>query len=202
MLIYDCEIKKAITLKGQPKIEGIEYCEGWRDFQNMGISCIGAYDYRADRYRVFCEDNFADFQVLVNSHDVIIGFNSIAFDNQLCAANGLIVSEEKSYDLLVEAWKAAGRGPMFEYPSHIGFGLDAFCRLAFGHEKSGKGEFAPVDWQRGRIGTVIDYCLNDVKMTKMFFDHIDRTGSIVDPRGGKDAPLFFEKKAFLRFDRE
>lgn len=198
MLIYDCEIIKAIRGKNEELRQGIEYCDGWLDFPNMGISCIGAYDYEADRYRVFCKDNFAEFQKLVEAHDVVIGFNSIGFDNNLCAANQIIVPDEKSYDILVEVWLAAGLGPLFKYPSHVGFSLDAICRIEFGLAKSGHGALAPVDWQQGKIGSVIDYCLNDVKITKRLFDHISQTGSIADPRNPSKR-LTFQKKSFLLF---
>ena len=147
----------------------------------MGLSCIGAYDYESRRYRVFCEDGFGEFQDLVDSHDIIVGFNSIGFDNKLCAANGISVPDEKSYDILVEVWKGAGLGPMFEYPTHIGFGLDAICQANFGLSKTGHGAQAPVQWQRGLYGQVIDYCINDVKITKDLLDHIMNIGFIKDP---------------------
>lgn len=60
MLVYDCEIEKAILGKRESRIDGIEYYAGWDDFKHMGISVIGAYDYKTDRYRVFCKDNFGD----------------------------------------------------------------------------------------------------------------------------------------------
>ena len=182
MIIYDCEIVKAIQNKNEERIEGIEYCDGWRDFENMGISIIGAYDYDTGRYRVFAEDNFDEFQDLVNSTDLVIGFNSIAFDNNLCAANSINIENEESYDVLVEIWKSAGLGPDFEYPSHAGFGLNACAKKNFGVEKTGHGALAPVDWQRGNIGKVIDYCLNDVYLTKLLVDRIIDQEWIQDPR--------------------
>ena len=182
MLIYDCEIKKAIIQKNEPPIHGIEYCGGWRDFENMGISCIGAYDYLTDRYRVFCDDNFKEFQALVDNHHTIIGFNSNSFDSPLCEANGIIIPGEKSYDILVEVWRGAGLGENFAYPSHSGFGLGAICESNFGLKKSGHGALAPVQWQRGEIGAVIDYCLNDIKITKRLLDHIDAHGEIKCPK--------------------
>ncbi|MFH2077055.1 MAG: hypothetical protein ABIJ57_17230, partial [Pseudomonadota bacterium] len=182
MIIYDCEIIKAIQGKNEPLRKGIHYCEGWRDFKGMGISVICAYDYSEDRYRVFCADNFHEFQNLVNGTDIVVGFNSIGFDNPLCYANAINVSDEKSYDILVEVWVGAGLGPMFEYPSHIGFGLDAICKENFGIEKTGHGALAPVDWQKGNIGAVIDYCINDVKLTKRLLDHIIQVGYIKNPK--------------------
>lgn len=184
MIIYDCEIVKAIPPKeDSARLEGIEYAGGWWDFSNFGISVIGTYDYQEDRYRVFCADNFPEFQKLVESADVIISFNGLAFDNRLCEANGLRVPDEKSYDLLVEVWAAAGLGPKYEYPSHAGFGLDACVKANFLNEaKSGHGALAPVQWQRGEIGAVIDYCLQDVRLTKMLVDKVIREGGFNNPK--------------------
>ncbi len=186
MLIYDIEIVKAVpSPQSKPNgegIPGIEYCGGWGDKQNMGVSCIGAYDYTDDRYRVFMRDNFAEFQKLVDSHDLIVGFNSLAFDNVVCAAAGIKVPDEKSYDLLVEIWDGAGVGRVFAGKKTGGFGLDACCKANFGTEKSGNGAFAPVDFQRGNFGALIDYCLNDVTLTKQLLDRIQTQGHIIDPR--------------------
>lgn len=184
LIIYDCEIVKAISLgKDSERLEGIEYAGGWRDFSNLGISVICAYDYQPDRYRVFCKDNFPEFQKLIDSADVIVSFNGLAFDNRLCEANGLNVPDDKSYDLLVEVWAAAGLGPEYEYPSHAGFGLDACVKANFLNEaKSGHGAAAPVQWQKKQIGAVIDYCLQDVRLTKLLTDKVIREGYLNNPK--------------------
>lgn len=183
MLIYDCEIVKGILGKGEIAEPDIEYCEGWRDFDNMGISVICVYDYKDDRYRSFLQDNFEKFQELVdNDPGPVVGFNSLAFDNFLCAANGLVVRQDKSYDILVELWRGAGLGEMFEYPTHIGFGLDTVAQANFKDHKKGHGAKAPIDWQRGNVGAVVDYCLSDVHLTKKVLDRIIRHGTLRDPR--------------------
>jgi hypothetical protein len=185
MLIYDCEIKKAIRRSSEQAIEGIEYCDGWHDYDNMGISCIVAYDAIESRYRVFCDDNMADFQKLVDRHDIIVGFNSLGFDNKLCAANGITVTREKSYDLLAEVWVGAGLAPAYQGPSHAGYGLDALCEVNLGMKKSGHGAVAPVQWQRGEIGAVIDYCVMDVNLTKELLNHVLVRGTVKSPKDGK-----------------
>lgn len=181
-LIYDIEIKKAILGKKDQPIEGIEYCKGWGDHAGMGISCIGAYDYVEQRYRVFMDDNIGEFQKLVDSRKLIVSFNGLAFDNRVCAANGVVVRDDRSYDILVELWAAAGLGPHFTFPTHVGFGLDAVGEANFGIRKTGHGALAPVDFQLGNYGALIDYCLNDVAMTKRAFDKIIGAGELVDPR--------------------
>lgn len=191
MIVYDIEIKRAIAGKGESRMVGIEYCDGWHDHANMGISVICAYDYTENRYRAFCHDNLSDFQELANQRDVVVSYNGISFDNRVCAVNGIVVSDEKSFDLLVEIWKAAGLAPTFQYPSHVGYTLDAVIKATFPGStgKTGHGALAPVDWQRGRIGNVIDYCLADVWLEKRLMDLVINDKPIKDPITKKDLIL-------------
>ena len=186
---YDLEIKKAITSRGEIEIEGIEYCAGWHDHANMGISCIGAWDSKTDSPRVYLTDNLIEFQRLINNADVLVSYNGIPFDNHLLRANGFKIEDAKCYDLLREIWLASGLPPTFNYKTHGGFGLDAVCDANFGSRKSGNGALAPVLWQRGNIGEVIDYCLNDIRMTKQLFDFVISGKPIKCPKTGKPLQL-------------
>lgn len=181
-LVYDCEIIKAIPSSKETPVAGIEYCGGWRDFANMGISVIGAYDYATGRYRIFLSDNFAEFQALARERTPV-AFNGHAFDDQLVRANGIEI--DGTYDLLVEIWAGAGLGPSFDFKTHGGYGLDAVCEANFGWRKSGNGALAPILWQRGQHGEVIDYCLNDVAMEARLLDHVLAYGWIVSPKDGR-----------------
>lgn len=196
MIIYDIEIKKAIADKKHPQQPNIEYCEGWHDHKNMGISCICAYDYEQDRYRTFFEDNMNEFTILAAQADFIVGFNNIGFDNKVIYANGFfdiqqsensglnIDFDAKSYDILQEIWIADGLAPEFHYPSHIGYGLDNVVKTNFPKlGKTGHGAIAPIDFQRGNYGTLVDYCLADVWLTKKVLDLILETGLIKNPVG-------------------
>ena len=173
-LVYDIEIEKAIPSRLEQREAGIVYCDGWHDHANMGITVIGAYDYADGRYRVFCRDNFSDFLTLTMSRFPLVTFNGIAFDNEVIRRTcGFDLSERPNYDLLVETWRAAGLSTLFAGTTHMGYGLDAMCERAFGLRKTGQGALAPVLWQRGQIGQVIDYCLNDVHLTRLLFDRVN-----------------------------
>lgn len=138
-IIYDIEILRAIQGKNETRIEGIEYCEGWRDHVNMGISVIGALDYQDQRPRVFLQDNFDAFKNLVSDGCLMVGFNSIAFDNKTIeAVLGIHIPDDQSYDILRELWKAAGLGPDYFHGTHGGYGLDAVCEKEFWHAKVGE----------------------------------------------------------------
>lgn len=170
IVVYDLEIKKAIRSRGEDIIPGIQYCEGWNDHKGMGVSVLCAYDYASGRYRVFCEDNLSEFADLVKGK-LVVGFNHIRFDNSVCLlGEGIEVGVEAQYDVLQAVWKASGLGPVFSPSTHGGFKLDDCARVNLGKQKTYNGALAPIAWQRGRIGTVIDYCLEDVRLTKLLFD--------------------------------
>jgi hypothetical protein len=186
-LVYDLEIVKAIAKKGEKRVEGVAYCNGWDDHGNMGISVLGAYDYQEDRYRVFCGDNLDEFIELAKQRELLVSFNGLSFDNKVilaCMPGVTFAESAGDYDILVEIWRAAGLGPKFAYPSHTGYGLDAVCERNFGIRKTGDGALAPVHWQQGKIGKVIDYCLSDVYLTKQLFDAICDRGWITCPKTG------------------
>lgn len=183
-LIYDvqiaCCVPNSVARAGTPDDEhlpDLEYCEGWHDFQGMGISCIAAYDYATDLYHLFLDDNFEAFQALVRSRKHIVGFNSSAFDDPLCAAQGLFVTT--NYDLLNEVRAASAQ------PAHYVYGetrpdgaLFALAIENLGFEKASIGRSAPELWQRGMRGAVLNYALRDVQITKALFD---RRAALRDP---------------------
>jgi hypothetical protein len=186
-IVYDLEIIKAVPSKNEELLNGIEYCDGWHDHKNMGISVIGCYDYGASRYRTFCKDNFQEFRELAREADSLVSFNGIGFDNKVLEACGLplLRNGENYYDILREIWIADGLGPEFVYPTHTGYGLNEVARINLNAGKTGHGAVAPVDWQRGNIGRVIDYCLEDVRLTKRLFDRILATHGLRSPKDGR-----------------
>lgn len=188
MLIYDLEIERAIQGRKEERIPGIDYCNGWGDHAGMGISCICAYDYSEDRYRVFTKSNMYDFRNLLQFHSIYVGFNNINFDNKtIKACWDIDIPQEKSFDILRRVWRAAGYDEnVFNINTHAGYGLDACCATNFNRHKTSNGALAPVEWQRGNMGTVIDYCLNDVYMTKLLMDKIIKDGWIHDPKNPAD----------------
>lgn len=205
MLIYDIEIKKAIPSKNKPRLEDIDYCEGWTDYGNMGISVVCVYDYATDRYRVFTDSNKDEFFLLLDSSDVIVGFNNIGFDNNIINTCWDMMPEDKCYDILREIWAGAGLSPDFNRETHSGYGLDDVCGVNFGLQKSGNGAMTPVEWQRGLYGNVIDYCLYDVKLTKLLLDKIISDGYVRNPKSPGTIievrkPVFHKKTTSISFN--
>lgn len=190
ILIYDCEIIKAIRDPKKVDLAHTEYCNSWDDYENMGISVIGVNFISEDGDSVFNHNvnNNSDlgikgFQFGLDAADVLVGFNNQSFDDKLLKANGFGIPETVvNYDLLAEIWEGAGLCREFVYPTHAGFGLDAICKANGLGEKSGDGANAAILWQKGKHQEVIDYCENDIKLTRKLFDLIQEKGEIKDPR--------------------
>lgn len=182
-IVYDIEIVKGILSGKDVALEDIEYCEGWHDHKNMGISVIGAYDYVTGRYRTFLKDNFIDFAELLVERRWHVGFNNIGFDNKVLRACQIYIDDHNAYDILAEMWRAADLDPTsFQWETHGGYSLDDTAYVNMGAKKTGHGALAPVQWQRGQYGSVIDYCLEDVRLTKRLMDRIMANGFLVSPK--------------------
>jgi len=198
MIIYDIEIKLAIKGRNEERILGVEYCHGWGDHKHMGVSCIAVCEFPNDtpigepRYRLFMDDNYDKFVRLVEEHETLISFNGINFDNKVITTQSWyppdmkVKLRKKSFDILQEIWKGVDGEycENFNWRVHAGYGLDQCIKANFPHlpGKTGHGAMAPVDYQKGNIGTLTDYCLADVWLTTMLFKQIWEVGFIVNPK--------------------
>lgn len=177
ILIYDVEIKRPPPDKKQDPEPDIEYAAGWTDYQGMDLTVITAYSYLTGFPHIFLKDNLDQFMKMVSEHDIIAGFNNIAFDNPLVLATlDLVILEVESYDLLLEIREAAGVNKFAK-----GYNLDNCARTNLGVGKSGEGAQAPVLWQRGRHGHVINYGLGDTWITKGLLDLVIAGTPLLNP---------------------
>lgn len=179
ILVLDAEIKKMIPVAGEDRHPYFEYCDGWQDFANMGISCLCVYEYNTDQYHMFLDDNIHMLQALLDGADLIVGFNAIAFDNKLLRGSGFFVDDERCFDIMVELSKAAGLDAGVHQKGYsLANTLKNNIKEA---EKNGHGADAPIDYQTGKFGNLATYCLNDVRKTKALFDLILEKGGLYNP---------------------
>lgn len=179
-LIYDCEIIKCIPDKKGNIELGWEYCKGWHDHVNMGLSLIGAWLSWDNSIRIYPQSAFNAFQEAVNRAELIVGFNSISFDDKLCRANGIEIATD--YDLLSEVWAAAGMPRQYTYSkTRSGYKLENLAQTNLGRGKSGSGELAPQLWQRGKQWEVVRYLTDDILLTKALFQ---KRSHLIDPIDG------------------
>ena len=182
-LIYDCEIIKCIP--SGARFSEFEYCGGWDDFKNMGISVVG-YCWNGS-FSYCLPPNWEKFLKFAEQADQIVGFNSKSFDDNLMKANGVKITT--TFDLLEEIRIAAYGSPHWQDMPKKGYSY-SLGRIgeANGFPKTGTGELAPQLWQQGRKEEVIQYCLNDVRITHSLYN-LFLEGKLKDPNTG----LYLEK---------
>lgn len=187
-IIYDCEIIKMIPDRYEEELEGYEYCSGWEDFKNMGISVIGCCNVDTLEKWFYSDKEIETSipQYVLNAFCktqgmVLWGFDSKNFDDYLCQANALKIQSD--FDLL-ELIRLSVFGSAYWGDTPLGwtYELDAIAR-ANGMAKTGSGELAPQLWQDGMHKAVVDYCLNDCEITAKLIQ-LYLKGALIDPNTG------------------
>lgn len=142
---------------------------GLSDMSKLDLSVICIYDYETGKYSSFTEDTLKDLWPILEKADLLIGYNSDHFDipilNKYYSGD---LTKIKSLDLMKEIKKSLGRR----------IKLDTIAEATLGKKKSGHGGLAVVWWKAGEKQKVIDYCLDDVKITKEVYEYALKNGSL------------------------
>lgn len=176
-VMYDIEIISAVPNQGEVRDPKLFYCLGWEDYAGMGVSVISAYDYVEQAYRIYLQDNFHEFKTLVNSRNIIIGFNNDRFDNNVVREIGIPIPKTKSYDM----WKAI----VATQPDggRKGFKLNNLLVANNIESKTGLGADAPMLAQTGQWGKLINYCQDDTRKQVQVL-RLLCSGILKNPNGG------------------
>jgi DEAD/DEAH box helicase domain-containing protein len=130
---------------------------GWHRADLMKISCAVLYDSKADRYIDFLENQIPRFVEVLQTFDLVVGFNIKRFDYQ-------VLKGYTDFDFA----KLANLDILEEVKKHLGFrlSLDHLASATLGAGKSADGLQALRWWQQGKILEIIAYCRKDVELTR------------------------------------
>jgi DEAD/DEAH box helicase domain-containing protein len=155
---------------------------GSSDPAALDISVVCLHDSATDEYRSFLQEDFSELWKILERADLLIGFNSDHFDIPLLDKYYPgDLTHIQSLDLLKEVHASLGRR----------IKLDTIAEATLGERKSGHGLQALKWWRDGARQKVIDYCIQDVKVTKKIYDYALRHGKVryKDLGKVKDIPL-------------
>lgn len=135
----------------------------------LEISVVCLHDSETDEYMSFTQEEFGELWKVIEKADMLIGFNSDHFDipllNKYYPGD---LSHIKSLDLLKEIHASLGRR----------IKLDLIAESTLGEKKSANGLQAVRWWKDGERQKVIDYCIQDVKVTKAVYDYALNHGKL------------------------
>lgn len=133
---------------------------GWHRADLMGISCVVVYDSRKDDFFEFAESQIESVVDYLKKFDLVVGFNIKRFDYKVLEGySDFDFKGLPTLDILDEIYQ------------HLGFrlSLDHLATVTLNRKKSANGRQALRWWKQGRLQEIIDYCRQDVEITKDLF---------------------------------
>ncbi|MBI2096111.1 MAG: ribonuclease H-like domain-containing protein [Candidatus Taylorbacteria bacterium] len=135
---------------------------GSNDPAALDLAVVGVYDSQTGDYQSFFESGLKNLWPVLESADMLIGFNSEHFDlpilNKYYPGN---LNQIKHLDLMKEVKNVLGRR----------VSLNTLAKATLSRGKAGTGLEALVWWRNGEREKVCKYCLEDVKLTKELYDY-------------------------------
>jgi DEAD/DEAH box helicase domain-containing protein len=135
---------------------------GSNDPVALDIAVVCIHDSNTGEYSSYEQKDFSKLWPILESADALITFNGDHFDipllNKYYSGDLMKI---KSVDLLREVRESLGRR----------IKLDTLAEATLGKKKSGHGLEAITWWREGKKDKVIQYCIDDVKITRELFDY-------------------------------
>ena len=141
---------------------------GWEHIDKLGISAACAYDSKTDQFLSFRENELKSLIALCEER-LVVGYNIRGFDLPVMVPYGLEIKKVDAFDIMYDI-EALTRQRFLK--------LESVARGTLGTGKSGDGLQAVEWWKQGEIQKIIDYCTQDVKVTRDIFQFGRQNGFI------------------------
>ncbi len=132
------------------------------DVAEQELTVVAIHDSQTGQYSSYFKEELHKLWPLFERADMLIGFNSDAFDipllNRYYPGD---LSHIRSLDLLAEVQKVLGRRVR----------LQSLAEATLGRGKSGDGLTAGEWWKEGKKERVREYCIEDVRLTRELYDY-------------------------------
>ncbi|HEY4498733.1 MAG TPA: ribonuclease H-like domain-containing protein [Candidatus Paceibacterota bacterium] len=135
---------------------------GSNDPASLTLACVCIHDSETNSYSSYREEELEGLWPILEKTDLLIGFNSDHFDipllNKYYRGD---LTKIKSLDLLKEVRNSLGRR----------IKLDTLAEATLGRKKIADGLQAGIWWKEGEYQKVIDYCIEDVRITREIYEY-------------------------------
>lgn len=156
-LVIDVETQKLVQEVG-----------GWEHVDKLGISVACAYDSKTDEFLSFRENELRKLIDLCEER-LVVGYNIRGFDLAVLAPYGLDSQKLDVFDIMYDL-EALTRQRYLK--------LEYVARGTLGTGKSADGLQAVEWWKAGEVQKIIDYCIQDVRVTRDVFLHGRQNGFV------------------------
>ena len=141
---------------------------GWDHIDKLGVSVACAYDSKTDQYTAYRENELKALIELCEER-LVVGYNIRGFDLPCLVPYGLKIARVDAFDIMYDL-EALTRQRFLK--------LEAVARGTLGTGKSADGLLAVEWWKKGEVQKIIDYCMQDVKVTRDVFQYGRQNGFV------------------------
>ncbi|MBI4925671.1 MAG: ribonuclease H-like domain-containing protein [Bdellovibrio sp.] len=141
---------------------------GWSHIENLGVSVACAYDSKSDEFLSFLEKDLKNLFDLCEER-LVVGYNIRGFDLPVLKPYGLDTKKLDTFDLMIDVENLTRQRYLK---------LEAIARGTLGVGKFADGLQAVEWWKTGQVQKIIEYCIQDVKITRDIFQHGRHNGHI------------------------
>jgi DEAD/DEAH box helicase domain-containing protein len=135
---------------------------GWNKAHQMGVSCVVVYDSLKKTFTPYLQDDMDGLIHHLRTMDLVVGFNIKRFDYMvLSGLDGFDFSALPTLDILEHVHHQLG----------YRLSLDHLAQATLGEEKSANGLLALKWWKQGKLDKIIQYCTQDVAVTKGLYQY-------------------------------
>ncbi len=166
VVVFDLETQRSFAEVG-----------GRSQFHRLGVSVGVAYRYDRDEFLVITEDTVDQLIELLLGADLVVGYNVVGFDYEVLRAyTDEDLQRLPTFDLMLDLEARLGFRPK----------LESVAAPTLGCGKSADGLQALQWWRNGEVDKIIDYCREDVRVTRDLYDFGKRHRWVqVERFGGK-----------------
>ncbi|MDF2439033.1 MAG: box helicase protein [Abditibacteriota bacterium] len=130
---------------------------GWANIEQLGVAVAVTHSSHDNLFRVYRGNEMQALLEELKAAECVVGFNSRGFDFRVLQPYvDFDLSRLPNIDLLLDVKAVAGFRPS----------LNNLCAATLGESKSSDGIEAIQWWREGRHEEVIEYCKQDVLLTR------------------------------------
>lgn len=135
---------------------------GRQNIRQMGLSAAVTYSTASGAFRHYTEETVADLLAELRAADLVVGFNVLNFDYEVLRAYTTDPLDDlPTVDMLDHIHRRLG----------FRLGLDSLAGCTLGQAKSADGLQAVRWYREGRIQEILDYCQQDVEVTRQLYEY-------------------------------
>ncbi len=141
---------------------------GWGNIDKLKISVACAYDSKTDQFLTFRENEISKLNDLCEER-LVVGYNIRGFDLIILKAYGLNLEKLDVFDIMYDV-QTLTRQKFLK--------LETLAQGTLNAGKSADGLMAVEWWKTGEIDKIIQYCQQDVQVTRDIFEYGRKNGIV------------------------